>query len=1329
MDINALLSPSESPVKQAASPSSSTTSTGRPRPQARPAGGRRTASGLSNEISMTSPPPEPPRSAPTLGQESIDQAQRAYVSTYNGAHEMRTPRSNLETPLSDMRSPFGTPQAHRPQLQYVSRRHSSTPQMETLADLASMQHHQLQRQHSLVETHLPAINRRTNFAPPLTRSALSSTQVAMAEAPAQTPEPRAFTAASLTEQEIETITELVKYLAENSYAYDSHVQLINLLHKGFVAHVYGASDVVVNNPRDYNLLPDMRQAREAMDSRFAVGEDIWQDWINDEALSARKSEERVAVMDLCQKAVQDEPTSVKLWYLYGEWVMQTYSIANGFTEGDPNVWTDIDKEICKEVFSREICLEVWERAVQATTWRIDESHLVWNRYIDLVLQEYPENPSPQAVQHLNNIFIRRLEQPHSAWSETSAKFWPIVSKFNASNWEEIMAATNEMAGPGKHEYAMRETHELNLRRAADSGDTAALYNAFTEYLTWDRKNKRRSKCHFELRCSLYERALLRFPTVVEWWLDLADFVLENRRDHTILSILERATRHCPWSGDLWSRRVLRAEVDKLPYDEVEQVKHKATNSGLLSIGGMEEVLKVYSSWCGYLRRRAFAPDNTDDEIDMADMGITGTLEDATVAGKKIYGNDYKGDPLFRLEKIRVKFLLEARRYQDARSVYERLVPTHSASADFWLACYQFELLVWAHERMSETVRIETPETAPRRATGVLRDALSQRDLDWPEKILEVWLNHFHQHETPEELQLAQAEARTAQFFLAQRRAREAADVAASTATATATEAQPQSTELNTIPEESTTTTKRKRENESEQEVEDAVKRNKTEEQDSTKPPYNEVSASASAQAKRDREHTTVTVKDLPRDVSEERIRQFFSDCGTILSVGIVAEENSMTAHATIEFETEEDVLSAKTRDGKSFDGNTIRIQSGTLSTLYVCNYPADWDEVKIREIFHDFGTVVSVRLPSLKYNQRRRFCYVQFLTAEEARAATVMDNKAIDGQHRLVAKISDPGAKKERSGAVTEGRELHVANIDNNATESDIRNLFQEHGVVENVRMIRGVRGNFIGTAFVIFSKTEEAEAALVLNNKPLLTRLLRVTVATDKSSAKKDAATKVVQPTTSGSPAPEGSQNGSTGAANGRRGSAAPVEELGAETAKTIRERTVALLNLPDTVNDARIQSFLETFGPLRKITVRRDKSGAMIEFVNLQDAGKVGMGVDCSTLGPEVRIGTVEDLLYGKKAKPAFAQNPKPATSLRPAQAGISRPAQKSGQGRRGGLGFKRGGFSSSSGSARSPEGEDKTMTGTGETKAKSNDDFRALFNKAKQADTASEEKKEEA
>ncbi|KAH0369747.1 hypothetical protein KCU65_g3175, partial [Aureobasidium melanogenum] len=1326
MDINALLSPSESPAKPQAATPSNQAATARPRAQARPAGGRRTASGLSNEISMTSPPPEPPRSAPAPGQEPVNQYQRnAYVSAYNGAQDMRNFRSNHEAP--DMRSSHAAPQAYRPQLQYVSGRHSSTPQMETLADLASMQHHQLQRKHSLVDSQLPSINRRTSFAPPLTRSALSSTQVAMAEAPAQTPEPRAITAASLTEQEIQTITELVKHLAENSYAYDSHVQLINLFHKGFVAHVYGTSNVVINDPRDYTLLSDMRQAREAMDSRFAVGEDIWKDWINDEAILARQSEERVAVMDLCQKAVQEEPTSVTLWSIYGEWVMQTYSIANGFTEGDPNIWTDIDKEICKEVFSRDICLNVWERAIEATAWRIDESHRIWDRYIDLVLQEFPENPSSQAIEHINNIFMRRLRTPHANWSETSAKFWPIVSKFNANNWEEIMAATNEMAAPAKQQLALRETHEQNLQRATESGDKIALYNAFAEYLVWDRKNKRRSPFDFELRCSLYERALLRFPTVIEWWLDLADFVLKtNSHSPIILTILERATRHCPWSGDLWSRRVLRAEVDKLPYDEVEQVKHKATNSGLLDIGGMEEVLKVYASWCGYLRRRAFAPDNTDDEIDMADMGITGTLEDASVAGKKTYGSDYKGDPLFRLEKIHVKFLLEARRYQDARMVFERLRITHAASADFWLVWYNIEIMVWAHERMSDAVRIETPETAPHTATSVLREALQQRNLDWPEKILEVWLNHFSQHESPEALQEAQADARTAQFFLSQKRAREAADAAA---TAAAAETQPQTNGLETIQEEAPTTSKRKRENEAEQETEDVVKRNKTGEEDTTHPPYNEVSASASAQIKRDREHNTITVKDLPSNVTEKRVRQFFSDCGTILSVGIVADDNAPTTHATIEFETEEDTLSAKTRDGKDFDGNTIRIQSGTLSTLYVTNYPADWDEVKIRELFRDFGTIVSVRLPSLKYNQRRRFCYVQFLTPEEARAATVMDDKSLDSQHRLVAKISDPDAKKVRSGAVTEGRELHVANIDFTASESEIRDLFKQHGTVESVRMIKNLQGRFFGTAFIVFSKAEEAQAAMALNNKPLKTRLLRVTLATDKGSAKKDIATTVIKHNAGGSPAPEGSQNGSAEAANGRRGSTAPPEELNEETAKTARERKLALLNLPDTVNDARIQTFLENFGPLRKITVRRDKEGAIVEFVNLQDAGKVSLGVDCGPLGPEVRIGTVEELLYKSKAKPASDQTSKPATSFKPAQAGISRPAQRSGPSRRGGLGFKRGGGFSAS-SAKSPEGEDKVMSGTGETdtKPKSNNDFRALFNKGKEPDAAATGEKQE-
>lgn len=775
----------------------------------------------------------------------------------------------------------------------------------------------------------------------------------MAEAPAQTPPPRVVTVPSLSDADQKTVNDLESYLAENSYAYDSHVQLINLLHQGFVAHVYDASGHALHDPREYNLLSDLRQARDAMDSRFAVGEDLWKDWIQDESLLARSGEERMSVMELCHKAVQEEPLSVSLWLLYGEWVMQTFSVANGQAEGDPAQWTDEDKIICREVFTREYVLDVWERAVQATQWRLDESHRIWDRYIDWILQEFPENPTPNQIEQVSNMFMMRLQVPHSTWSETSSKFWPIVSRHNAENWEEIMAATNEMAGPAKQQYGLRELHEHSVRRASESGDKTLLYTVYNDYLNWEVKNERkgrRADFTFELRCALYERALLCFPTVIDWWLDYTDYLIKTKKDSpTILPVLERATRHCPWSGDLWSRRIIRCEVEKLPYEEVGNVKHKATNSGLLNIGGMEEVLKVYSAWCSYLRRRAFDPDNTDDEVDMAEMGITGTLEDAQVAGKKIYGQDFQGDPLFRLEKIHIKFLTQARRTEDARGVWQRLVATQSQNSDFWLRYYNWAMYQWAYGRQSQDFTLETPENAPHEATAIIRQALAQKNLDWPEKVIDAYAHHFHLHELVDAVQYAEVEVRKARYHLQKRRAKEAEETAAAAADAAAAQIQENVAEEQAS-QDASLSTKRKRDDESQQNGDDDAKRNKT---GATQPPFQESSSSTSAQIKRDREHNTITVKNLPKDVTERRVRQFFADCGKILSVAIISEDDSMVASATIEFSDHEGVLAAKTRDMKDVDGQTIKIHSGTLSTLYVTNYPSDYDEAKMRELFQD----------------------------------------------------------------------------------------------------------------------------------------------------------------------------------------------------------------------------------------------------------------------------------------------------------------------------------------------------------------------------------------
>ena len=58
---------------------------------------------------------------------------------------------------------------------------------------------------------------------------------------------------------------------------------------------------------------------------------------------------------------------------------------------------------------------------------------------------------------------------------------------------------------------------------------------------------------------------------------------------------------------------------------------------------------------------------------------------------------------------------------------------------------------------------------------------------------------------------------------------------------------------------------------------------------------------------------------------------------------------------SIEFESKEDVLTAQTKDMKAFDGNTIEIQVGGGTTIYVCNFPRTADEQWMRTKFQQVG--------------------------------------------------------------------------------------------------------------------------------------------------------------------------------------------------------------------------------------------------------------------------------------------------------------------------------------------------------------------------------------
>jgi len=232
----------------------------------------------------------------------------------------------------------------------------------------------------------------------------------------------------------------------------------------------------------------------------------------------------------------------------------------------------------------------------------------------------------------------------------------------------------------------------------------------------------------------------------------------------------------------------------------------------------------------------------------------------------------------------------------------------------------------------------------------------------------------------------------------------------------------------------------------------------------------------------------------------------------------------------------------------------------------------------------------------------------------------------------------------------------------------------------------------------------EEAKSALVHNNKPLKSRIISVAIAEDRTKT-----TQVVRHggAHSASPAPEDASSAHRPSiALSPKSTTEPEvpskstdnnnnNNWTSETARTRQERTIALLNLSDTVNEARVEAFFKTYGAIKKIVMQPYRNGAIIEFEDVNAAGKVGMGVDCSALGEGTKVGSVADLTSKGSAKSS-------AGKMRPAQAGVSRPTQKGG--RRGGLGFKRGGGIGSTGDRNETDGEKK-----------SNADFRAMFVKS--------------
>ncbi|KAJ6782659.1 hypothetical protein PWT90_00212 [Aphanocladium album] len=1048
-----------------------------------------------------------------------------------------------------------------------------------------------------------------------------------------------------------------------------------------------------------------------------VGEDNWQSYLEEAARTATDLEHSVNLVELYKTSLIEEPGSLKLWLAF----CQYFSSLRATSAGAESGWSEEEQAIGQEVFSLEAELELWQKGYTQVKFRIGDSHLFWDKWIAIEKDQLATSKQPETVERITNEYKSRLTTPHLTWDETSQAFSSFLSEHDQSAWESSMKEVTSSAQKTKAIITARDPFETRINQATRQGDLDSQQKIMLEYLEWETaqswKDQEDPQLAAEICSGLYDRALagiFAFDEAV--WYGYISFLSARPQLHApekLFDAARRAVQHCPSSGRLWARYIICAECAEFSFEEVEAIKNSAIEKDQLCNNGMDNLIDLYQSWCGYVKRTAMSATDGDEVAEMADAAIKSCIDDVKARGKALHGKDFQGDPKLRLERIYMQFLAEVKdAIPQARSLWKKLagIKMYADTYEFWTRYYTWEMSIfWSELQQNQGPSSIASDRIPSLATEVLQKASLRRTIDWPEKVLELYTQHCNDYESPEALRKCLDSVYRSEKGVKKRREREEQEQAAAYAAYYSTIAP--EVQVAAV-DDGQNGNKRKHDSGAyeEEPAEVSAKRQKNKQDDT------DAQSTTSLPGKRDRENSTTIVSNLPGDTTQSKVRQYFKDYGHVKNfTAFVKEEDGNSITALIEFTSSSEAESALLRDQKYFREHQIRVGSGHDLTVYVANYPPAADEKYIRELFQDCGEILSIRWPSLKVNAHRRFCYVSFRDQEAAAKATQKDGKLLDGKYNLLSKFSDPGQKKDREGAVAEGREVHVANLDSAVVESDVRDIFSKYGKVTRVNIPRGFSGKSRGFCFLDFETKEQAEKAVAeLNNTKFRHQILQVSLS--KVSKVKTTAKTVASQAVDA----DGDSSMETGKKNG---------------AEDISARTIALLGLPDTVNDARVQKLVEPFGAVVRLVMQPAHGGAVIEFADAASAGKAALQLNSVKYeGYTLRTGSPEELRHAKAergdgqsaAKPNDRQatqgggaNRKPATTsgFMPAPSGLRRPAASR-------PGPKRGlGFAPRKAVASAADSAPKEAANAGPKK--SNADFKAMF---LASGAVSEEKKKE-
>ncbi|KAG5646531.1 hypothetical protein DXG03_003298 [Asterophora parasitica] len=689
-------------------------------------------------------------------------------------------------------------------------------------------------------------------------------------------------------QSLEALAKILNDISERPYDISLHVQ-----HTRLAQSMEGMETQV-------------KSALEMLTDFLAAGQDAWTFLIGEKekAVDLQTAEGVEELLALYARAEADY-LSVPILQKHLQFLIDHHQRYHG---ADAELKSDALGDLFSTAWTRTAITEVVSKGIGHLT----ESHLLFDLQRDWELQQLETATGPEKASltdAVQQLFLAHSEETSQYYSTFTTNHRP------PDQYEALLVAASKLRGQAVKSFERREPFERALSQSNGSLEEYARYLAY--------ERRARNPDLFVMN-TVYERAVAqadvqRFTgeegaeiALRMFWVGYCDSLRINQAGPEVeLTVLKRAVRSVPGSGEIWARYIRAVERHDDAGESAEEVA-----------GTVEDIVPVVLARVGYERRR-FETDPDDEDILPTLIAI---LENGI---EMVHQASKTGDAKLRLEKYLSEIYHSSSLHDSATTVWE-------SAAKFYRTSY----IAWTSYTDS-LVKYQQYD----KARKVFSD-IHMKNLDWPEAVWEAWIAFEHLHGSVEELDTCLDKVEKAQYQVNARRVKEAEKVnyeamqiiaEAQASVPVAAAPVPTVDVLMDVDVPQERGTKR----EAEEEPHAAHKKPRMEQ----KPPP----------LKRDRENCTVFVGDLPEGITEEDLAGLFKDCGKVREVKIT--QLPTTIVATVEFFERDSISAALTKDKKKVRNEEVAVHLAWKSTLYVTNFPESADDAVIRGLFGRYGTI------------------------------------------------------------------------------------------------------------------------------------------------------------------------------------------------------------------------------------------------------------------------------------------------------------------------------------------------------------------------------------